>query len=112
MAALAAQIDAAFGASVNPDSPLELRAAFRRAGFDIETTRSWVIKELDHPAVEPVLAYKELSRLFTANGWNWLAEWVRDGRFHAGYCPAAWCPGGGPLAAVVPCRSRSWCGGR
>ncbi len=87
MSALAAQIDAAFAASVNADSPLELRAAFRRAGFDIETTRSWVIKELDHPAVEPVLAYKELSRLFTANGWNWLAEWVRDGRFHAGYVP-------------------------
>lgn len=87
LAALAAEIVVAFGTSVNPDSPLELRAAFRRAGFDIETTRSWAIRELDHPAVEPVLAYKELSRLFTANGWNWLAEWVRDGRFHAGYLP-------------------------
>ncbi len=87
MTALAAQIDTAFGAPVNADSPLELRAAFRRAGFDIETTRSWMIRELDHPAVAPVLAYKELSRLFTANGWNWLAEWVRDGRFHAGYVP-------------------------
>ncbi len=87
MAALAAEITAAFGNSVNPDSPLELRAAFRRAGFDIETTRSWVVKDLDHPAVGPVLAYKELARLFTANGWNWLAEWVRDGRFHAGYVP-------------------------
>src|ERR1700710_2085665 len=87
MAALAAQIGAAFGAEVNPDSPLELRAAFRRVGVAIDTTRSWVIKELDHPAVVPVLAYKELSRLFTANGWNWLAEWVRDGRFRAGYLP-------------------------
>jgi DNA polymerase-1 len=89
MAALAAQIGEAFGAEVNPDSPLELRAAFRRVGFDIETTRSAFIKDLDHPAVAPVLAYKELSRLFTANGWNWLAEWVRDGRFHAGYLPGA-----------------------
>ena len=89
MTALAAQIGAAFGAEVNPDSPLELRAAFRRAGFDIETTRSALIKDLDHPAVAPVLAYKELARLFTANGWNWLAEWVRDGRFHAGYLPGA-----------------------
>ncbi len=87
MMALAAQINAAFGASVNADSAVELRHAFRRAGFDVESTRSWVLKDLDHPAVAPVLAYKELSRLFTANGWNWLAEWVRNGRFHAGYLP-------------------------
>ncbi len=87
MTVLAAEIDAAFGAPVNVDSAVELREAFRRAGFDIDSTRSWVIRQLDHPAVAPVLAYKELSRLFTANGWNWLADWVRDGRFHAGYLP-------------------------
>lgn len=87
MTALAAEIDAAFGSPVNVDSAAELREAFRRAGFDIESTRSWVIQQLEHPAVAPVLAYKELSRLFTANGWNWLAEWVRNGRFHAGYLP-------------------------
>ncbi len=85
MVALAAQIRAAFGHPVNPDSATDLRAAFRRAGFDIDTTRSWVVRRLDHPAVEPVLAYKELHRLFTANGWNWLAQWVADGRFRAEY---------------------------
>jgi len=89
MTELAADIDAAFGAPVNADSAVELRAAFRRAGFDIESTRSWVLKDLDHPAVGPVLAYKELSRLFTANGWNWMTEWVHDGRFRAGYQPGA-----------------------
>ncbi len=87
MTALAADIVAAFGTPVNPDSAVELRSAFRRAGFDIQTTRSSVIRALDHPAVDPVLAYKELSRLFSANGWNWLADWVRDGRFHASYLP-------------------------
>ncbi len=87
MTALSTEIDRAFGTSVNPDSPADLRAAFNRAGFDIESTRSFLIRDLDHPAVAPVLAYKEMSRLFTANGWNWLAEWVRDGRFHAGYLP-------------------------
>lgn len=86
---LAAEIDAGFGTPVNADSAVELRAAFRRAGFDIESTRSWVLKDLDHPAVGPVLAYKELSRLFTANGWNWMTEWVRAGRFRAGYLPGA-----------------------
>lgn len=87
MTELAAEIDVAFGTSVNPDSPLDLRSAYRRAGFDIDSTRSSVLRDLDHPATAPVLAYKELSRLFSANGWNWLAEWVRDGRFHAGYVP-------------------------
>jgi DNA polymerase-1 len=87
MTALATQIVEAFGSPVNPDSAAELRAAFGRVGFDIESTRSWVIREIDHPATAPVLAYKELSRLWTANGWNWMAEWVHEGRFHAGYVP-------------------------
>ncbi len=88
MAALAIRINDAFGFAVNPDSAVDLRAAFRRIGFDLETTRAWVIRAIDHPAVPPVLAYKELSRLFSANGWNWLDEWVREGRFRAEYLPA------------------------
>jgi DNA polymerase-1 len=87
MAELAARITDAFGFPVNPDSPVDLRAAFRRAGFDIDTTRAWVLRELDHPAVEPVLQYKDLARLYTANGWNWLAEWVFDGRLVSEYLP-------------------------
>ena len=89
LAQLAQEIDAAFGFPVNPDSAVDLRSAFRRAGFDIESTRSWVIKELRHPAVTPVLAYKELARVHTANGWNWLDEWVRDGRFRPEYLPGS-----------------------
>jgi DNA polymerase-1 len=89
LAELSAEINAAFGFVVNPDSALDLRAAFRRAGFDIDSTRSWVIKELTHPAVAPVLAYKELSRVHTANGWNWLDEWAPRGRFRPEYLPGS-----------------------
>jgi DNA polymerase-1 len=85
MSRLADEIREAFGHPVNPDSATDLRAAFRRAGHDIDSTRSWTLQQLDHPAVAPVLAYKELHRLFTANGWNWLQQWVRDGRFRADY---------------------------
>ena len=100
MAVLAAEINKAFGYPVNPDSAVDLRNAFRRAGFELETTRSWVIRALDHPAVPAVLAYKELSRLHSANGWNWLREWVRNGRFRAEYVPAGvvtgrWATSGG-----------------
>jgi DNA polymerase-1 len=89
LARLAAEINDAFGFAVNPDSAVDLRAAFRRAGFEIDTTRSWVIKNIDHPAVSPVLIYKELSRVHTANGWNWLDEWARDGRFRPEYLPGS-----------------------
>jgi DNA polymerase-1 len=89
LAALSQEIDDAFGFPVNPDSAVDLRAAFRRAGFDIESTRSWLLKELDHPAVPPVLRYKELARVHSANGWNWLDEWARGGRFHPEYLPGA-----------------------
>ncbi len=89
LATLAADIDGAFGFPVNPDSAVDLRAAFRRVGFDIDSTRSRVIKVLDHPAVDPLLTYKELSRLHNANGWAWLDQWVRDDRFHAEYLSGA-----------------------
>ncbi|MET0865627.1 MAG: bifunctional 3'-5' exonuclease/DNA polymerase, partial [Nakamurella sp.] len=89
LAVLAADIDKAFGFPVNPDSAVDVRTAFRRAGFDIESTRSWILKEIDHPAVPAVLRYKELSRVHTANGWNWLDEWARNGRFHPEYLPGA-----------------------
>ncbi len=84
---LATTISEEFGFFVNPDSVQDLRDAFRRAGFDIESTRSWVIKDLDHPAVPAVLQYKELSRMHSANGWNWLDEWVHGGRFRPEYLP-------------------------
>lgn len=90
LAELADRIAAAFGFPVNPDSPVELREAFRRHGFEIESTRAWVLREIDHPAVEPLLAYKDLVRLWTANGWHWLDEWISaDGRLRAQFLPGA-----------------------
>ncbi len=71
----------------NPDSPQELVKALRRAGIQTESTRSWELKDIVHPAIEPLLAYKKLSRLLTANGWNWIDAWVKEGRFHATFVP-------------------------
>jgi DNA polymerase-1 len=72
LAALADAVCAAFGRTLNPDSPAEVLRAFARAGHELETTRSWEIRRIDHPAVEPLLAYKELARLHAAHGWAWL----------------------------------------
>jgi DNA polymerase-1 len=71
----------------NPDSPAELVKSLRRAGLSVTSTRSWELKNIDHPAIPPLLEYKKLSRLLTANGWNWVDTWVRDGRFHPNYIP-------------------------
>ena len=49
------------------------------------SARRWVLKKIDHPAVEPLLEYKERARLWVAHGWTWLDAWVRDGRFRPDY---------------------------
>jgi DNA polymerase-1 len=86
LAGLAAQISAAFGGrQVNPDSPAQLLKAFATDGVPVQSTRSGVLREIDHPAVPFLLEYKELARLHAAHGWAWLDEWVRGGRFHPEY---------------------------
>jgi len=79
---LADRITEAFGGRrLNPDSPADVVQAFTRAGLPISSARSAVLRRLDHPAVTPLLEYKELSRLYAANGWSWLDTWVSGGRF-------------------------------
>ena len=86
LAGLAAQISATFGGRpVNPDSPAQLLKAFATDGVPVPSTRSGVLRGIDHPAVPFLLEYKELARLHSAHGWAWLDEWVRDGRFHPEY---------------------------
>lgn len=86
LAELADRISAAFaGRPVNPDHPPSIVRAFAREGVEIPSARAWVIKELDHPAVAPILEYKELSRLYVAHGWSWLDSWVDGGRFRPEY---------------------------
>ena len=83
---LAGQISAALGGRpVNPDSPAQLVRALAAAGVRVTSTRFSVLREIDHPAIAPLLEYKELSRLHAAHGWAWLDAWVRDGRFRPEY---------------------------
>ena len=108
---LAEEISDIFGKPVNPDSPAELLAAFARDGVPLETTRKWHLAHVDHPVIAPLLEYKELSRLHTANGWAWLREWVRDRRFRPEYVPAGvvtgrWATRGGG-ALQIPRRLRT-----
>jgi DNA polymerase-1 len=74
--------------ALNPDSPGELVAALRRAGVQTASTRAWELRDVRHPVIPALLEYKKLSRLYTANGWSWLAAWVHDGRFRPDYVPA------------------------
>lgn len=70
---------------LNPDSPQELMRALHRAGIEARTTRAWELRQYAHPAIAPLLEYKKMARLLSANGWAWLDAWVRDGRFRPEY---------------------------
>ncbi|MFB7338513.1 bifunctional 3'-5' exonuclease/DNA polymerase [Streptomyces hydrogenans] len=87
LAELADEVSAAFGRRVRPDLPADVVRAFAQAGIRLRSTRRWELEEVDHPAVEPLIAYKKLYRIWTAHGWSWLADWVRDGRFRPEYLP-------------------------
>ncbi|WP_157487721.1 bifunctional 3'-5' exonuclease/DNA polymerase [Leifsonia sp. Root112D2] len=73
--------------SLNPDSPGELLKALARADLNVTSTRSWELKKIEHPSIEPLLEYKKLARLLSANGWAWMEVWVHNGRFHPDYVP-------------------------
>lgn len=91
---------------LNPDSPVELLKALRANGIDVTSTSKWEISRSDHPVVAPLLEYKRLSRLLSANGWSWMDAWVEPGiegradRFRTDYVPGGvvtgrWATSGG-----------------
>lgn len=95
----------------SPESPGELLRALQSAGIPATSTRSWELKEFEHPAIVPLLRYKKLARLHTANGWNWLDQWIHDGRFRPTYVPGGvvtgrWASDGGG-ALQLPHQIRS-----
>ncbi|MFI2569798.1 bifunctional 3'-5' exonuclease/DNA polymerase [Cellulosimicrobium funkei] len=87
MEELVARIRAALDAppTLNPDSHPDLLKALQYAGVGVRSLRKGELERTDHPVVEPLLEYKKLARLLTANGWAWLDTWVHDGRFRTEY---------------------------
>lgn len=112
MAVLATQIAEHLNdPELNPDSPPRLLRALHRVGVFVESTSRWQLAEVDHPVVAPLLEYKKLSRLFAANGWTWLDDWVQEGRFRpiyltGGVVTGRWASSGGG-ALQIPRQLRS-----
>ena len=111
MVTVGAEVREALGDPTLPlDSPPKLLRALHRAGIDVPSTSQWELQEHDHPAIEPLLRYKKMSRLLTANGWTWLDEWVHEGRYRPVYVPGGvvtgrWASSGGG-ALQIPRRLR------
>lgn len=87
-------------ATLSIDSQPKVLRALHRVGVDAESTSRWELARYDHPAVGALVAYKKLAWLQSANGWAWLDEWVRDGRFRPVYVPGGvvtgrWASSGG-----------------
>jgi DNA polymerase-1 len=92
---------------LNPDSPVDLLKALRRAGMQVSSTSKWELEKVKHPAIRPLLEYKKLARLLSANGWHWLEANVRDGRFRpeyvvGGVVTGRWASKGGGGALQLP----------
>ena len=99
--ALAEQVRTLLGQpDVNLDSQPDLLHALHLAGLDVSSTRVSEIRVLDNPVVAPLLEYKKLARLLSANGWSWMETWVVVGRFRPDYVPGGvvtgrWATSGG-----------------
>ncbi|WP_238706903.1 bifunctional 3'-5' exonuclease/DNA polymerase [Microbacterium lushaniae] len=117
----AADVRAALGdPAVSLDSHPKLLRALHRAGVLVDSTSRWELERHEHPVIAPLVEYKRLMRLYTANGWAWLSEWVRDGRFRPVYVPGGvvtgrWASSGGG-ALQIPRQLRAavradpgWC---
>lgn len=88
LAELGTRVGASFGyppGRFNPDSPTQVLRALRHAGFAVQSTRAWELRRIEHPGIELLLEYKELSRLHAAHGWAWQDAWVKGGRFRPEY---------------------------
>lgn len=112
LAELADEVSAAFGRRVRPDLPADVIKAFAQAGIKVGSTRRWEIESLDHPAVKPLVEYKKLYRIWVANGWSWLQDWVRDGRFRpeflaGGTVTGRWVTNGGGALQIPKVIRRS-----
>nr|WP_139279703.1 bifunctional 3'-5' exonuclease/DNA polymerase [Rhodococcus yunnanensis] len=111
MVDLETEIGEVFGRRVNPASPSDVVAAFARADITLTSTRAHVLKTIDHRAVPLMLRYRDLSKLFSTNGWTWVDAWVREDRFRPVYVPGAvvsgrWASrGGGALQIPKALRS-------
>lgn len=101
LAASAQRVRDALGDPVaSLDSQPKLLRSLHRVGVLVESTSRWELAEQRHPVIEPLLEYKRLSRLLSANGWAWLSEWVADGRFRPVFVPGGvvtgrWASSGG-----------------
>lgn len=101
MVKLGTQIRSALGdPAASLDSPPKLLRSLRSAGIEVNSTSRWELEEHEHPAIPLLLQYKKLARLFSANGWAWLDEWVHDGRYRPVYVPGGvvtgrWASSGG-----------------
>lgn len=98
LAAKAVQ-DALADPTVNPDSPQSLLRGLRAAGVPVNSTNQWGLtswvqaasssspaeRQRREALIAPVVEYKKMSRLLSANGWHWLDSWVHNGRFHPEY---------------------------
>ncbi|MDO5749880.1 MAG: bifunctional 3'-5' exonuclease/DNA polymerase [Rothia sp. (in: high G+C Gram-positive bacteria)] len=80
-----------YSPNLRPASAQELLKALQAAGVRVNSVRkyellTWAEEKPDqaqarHALIDPILEFKKLYRIFTANGWGWAEQWVQGERF-------------------------------
>lgn len=74
--------DGLFGATVNLDSPKQLKQALAALGLDLPDTADETLALADHPAAAALRRYRAAAKLVSAYGRDWARVHPRTGRVH------------------------------
>ena len=72
--------------SLNPSSPIQLKAALHKVGVNVDDTSAEVLSEIDHDAARAVLAFREQEKT-SQQAQSLLKALSLDGRIHARFEP-------------------------
>jgi len=79
-----ADLDLFRGVNINYDSEQELKDHLQRLGIEVESTARHVLRRLEHPVGEAVIAYREAAKIVSTYGEGFLSYLhPKTGRIHA-----------------------------
>ncbi|MEM1875074.1 MAG: DNA polymerase, partial [Candidatus Hadarchaeales archaeon] len=60
--------------SINPNSVQQVRALLQKAGVQVKSTSTDILKTIKHPIASLICEYREIQKLCSAYGHDWLAK--------------------------------------
>lgn len=70
---------------LNPRSPIQMKAAFRDLGIELDDTQAPTLKAIDHPLAHAVLRYREHAKVLGTYAEPWARLITPEGRIHPSF---------------------------